>query len=351
MHKSPDLSANIALIFLRMDSIAAQCQDQFPLFCVAEDSTWKLSRRGSWLGGFWAGMWWRRAAVTRLATDYANARLWTSRLQALLHEPTINRSFVFWYGSCLNRPDHILDTGIDLAAQAAAAILPHFDTRHACWPQGTGMGAGPVGEKLLNIDALAPTLALLHAYGGAIGAQQARIHLETSLHRLAKPSGAWLSNSALDASAVNHVPEFAGAWSRGQAWAMLGMAEAVRLFGQDFKAPALQTCHFWMEHHGSQVQMEKTQPVQDPSASLIAAVALFKLRQSIPDQEWLAQEARTLLATLMATHDLNKNGRFVGQRYRVSPGQDILVESNCANFFLLEALLLESKEYRDLATP
>ncbi|SUD78357.1 hypothetical protein [Pseudomonas putida] len=78
-------------------------------------SDYKLSRRGSWLGGFWAALWWRRAQASGDAVDVAEARTWSARLAAQLGEPSVNRSFVFWYGAGLAARQRARITGAQLA--------------------------------------------------------------------------------------------------------------------------------------------------------------------------------------------------------------------------------------------
>ena len=205
----------IHAIFKRMDEIAAQCGDRFPLFRPDVATQWKLSRRGSWLGGFWAGLWWRRAAYTRSADDHAVARTWSAQLQPLLSEPSINRSFVFWYGAAIGHQVSAKDQAAQqLAGHAALAISASFDPVLGCWTSGPGMGAGEPGTRTLNVDALAPTLALLHAYGGPKGRVQAHQHLQTCLRYLATEHGAWRENVVQDVD-DDMQQEEAGTWPRG----------------------------------------------------------------------------------------------------------------------------------------
>ncbi|GLU39958.1 glucuronyl hydrolase [Pseudomonas sp. NBRC 100443] len=333
----------IHAIFKRMDEIAAQCGDRFPLFRPDVATQWKLSRRGSWLGGFWAGLWWRRAAYTRSADDHAVARTWSAQLQPLLSEPSINRSFVFWYGAAIGHQVFAKDQAAQqLAGHAALAISASFDPVWGCWTSGPGMGAGEPGTRTLNVDALAPTLALLHSYGGPKGRVQAHQHLQTCLRYLATEHGAWRENVVPDIDDDMRQEE-AGTWPRGQAWAMLGMAEAVRLYGDVYRQSALQACAYWTEHWGSSHESaEPTKPPipqQDLSARVISALAMLKLSQCAPDQHWLCQQAHTQISSVLDASNVAEAGQFVGHLYRVGPDDEQLVESACATFFLLENLL------------
>jgi unsaturated chondroitin disaccharide hydrolase len=76
----------------------------------------------------------------------------------------------------------------------------------------------------------------------------------------------------------------------------------------------------------------------DRSAWAIASLAMYELWQILPEQQWLHEQSRLYLDALL-TPELSETGRFVGHLYKVAPGQSELVESACASFFLLEALL------------
>ncbi len=333
----------IRAIFTRMEEIAAQCGDRFPLFRRSADGLWTLSTRGSWLGGFWAGLWWRRAAYTGSADDRAVAEAWSGRLAPLLREPSINRSFVFWYGAAIGHEKRGKDQAPQqLANQAALAISEGFNPVLGGWMSGSGMGAGELGTRALNVDALAPTLALLHGHGGPKETARARQHLQTCLRHLATEHGAWRTNAVLDAD-DGVEQEAAGAWPRGQAWAMLGLAEAVRLFGEAYRQPALQACAYWTERWGDARQPADRTGLQiapqDLSAQVISATAMLNLSRLIPGQHWLYQQAHKQISAVLDVSNVAETGQFVGHLYHVKADDEQLVESACATFFLLENLI------------
>ncbi|TBU96897.1 glucuronyl hydrolase [Stutzerimonas kirkiae] len=333
--------ATLPALFERMDEIAAQCADRFPLFRLATATQWTLSRRGSWLGGFWAGLWWLRATHSGRSDDHATAGDWSARLQPLLFEPSINRSFVFWYGAAIGHQAFKQDlAALRLASQAALAISADFDPERGCWTLGPGMGAGENGTRTLNVDALAPTLALLHHHGGAQGRAQARQHLQTCLRHLATEQGAWRANAIMDGCDHRH-QEPAGAWPRGQAWAMLGLAAAVRLYGETHGHSALQACIYWTERWGDIHRAPAAEQAQqkDLSAQVISAVAMLELFECMPDQHWLYRQAHRQIASILGDSDITETGQFIGHLYRIGPHEERRVESACATFFLLKMLL------------
>lgn len=57
---SAETQRAIEAILARVEQIHGLCGEGFPLY---NDGAWKVSAGGSWLGGFWAGWWWLRAAA------------------------------------------------------------------------------------------------------------------------------------------------------------------------------------------------------------------------------------------------------------------------------------------------
>ncbi|MDO7903250.1 glucuronyl hydrolase [Pseudomonas sp. K13] len=328
--------AVIEALLAPLGRVSQQCDGQFPLYRLAPDTPWKLSRRGSWLGGFWAALWWRRAGLSGQATDLAEAQAWSERLHGQLAEPSLNRSFVFWYGAGLaaRHPDGA--QARQLAERAAAALAADFDPGLGGWWLGTGLGAGEPGAATLDVDALAPTLALLHSSPVASHADLARRHLQRCLHSLAEPSGAWAAQAVRHAD--GHWQRSApGHWARGQAWAMLGLAEAVGRYGGEYAEAAARACEYWTQRWGAQAAAGRLRANEaDPCAIAIASLALLRLWQCLPGRNAWCELACRQIGGLLSPEV--KRGRFVGHSYRIGPQQTHLVETPCATFFLIEAL-------------
>lgn len=79
-----------------MNKIPAECVHYFPLYRMATATEWTLPRRGSWLGGFLAGVWKRRAAIIRNKEDYEMARVCTARLKLQLYDHQAQFYFLLW---------------------------------------------------------------------------------------------------------------------------------------------------------------------------------------------------------------------------------------------------------------
>ena len=324
--------AVVNALFKQLDSISRQCGEQFPLYRLPRERKWKLSRRGSWLGGFWAGLWWRRAAYTELSEDLEQAAVWSRQLGAQLDEPSLNRSFVFWYGAAFGGRLAQDQSARELALRAADTLARDYRPDIGGWPLGPGMGGGDSGHATLNIDALAPTLALMHLQ--ADQREMGRSHLELCLRTLRGEGGAWASHAQLDEDGrVSRGP--AGEWARGQAWAMLGLAEAVGLYGGAYAAPAREACAYWLKRWG------KGMGDADPCAVAIASLALLRLWQCLPGMNEWRELAFKQLEGLMSLEV--QQGCFVGHYYRTGADQEQMVESACATFFLVEALLTQDQ--------
>lgn len=333
--------ATINALLKQLEAVSRQCGEQFPLYRLAREKQWKLSRRGSWLGGFWAALWWRRALLTELSEDFDQASFWSRQLAAQLDEPSVNRSFVFWYGAALGGRLSAANDARQLACRAANALARDYRPDLGGWPLGPGMGAGDKGQLSLDIDALAPTLALMHLQRDPELMAMARSHLQLCLRTLRTASGAWASHARWHAEGwVVQGP--AGQWARGQAWAMLGLAEAVGLYGGAYAEPARAACEYWIRRWGQAADQGTLKAEEaDPCAVAIASLALLRLWQCLPGLNHWREQACRQLATLLSAPV--QQGCFVGHLYRIGPDQEQLVESACASYFLLEALIAQDQ--------
>ncbi|MCZ0981767.1 hypothetical protein O1L60_30535 [Streptomyces diastatochromogenes] len=67
-------------VLRRTGETARQVGERFPLYADPADGHWTTTGRGSWAGGFWAGLLWLRARRTGTAADRAAAAACTARL-------------------------------------------------------------------------------------------------------------------------------------------------------------------------------------------------------------------------------------------------------------------------------
>lgn len=338
-------SRAIEALLLRLEAIEQACGEAFPLYSPALEDRWTLSSGGSWLGGFWAGLWWLRARVSGAAADRDKAIRIGQRLADKLQAPTLNRSMIFWYGLAPGALWFEHAESRQLLEQAGAALAPAFSQTLGCIPLGCDMGGGPDGDRRIAIDTLAPTLRLLAYHPQGSVRQLASQHVQGTLDACGNGQGAYCG-SAQHVQGRMLAQEPAGLWSRGQAWAMLGLVQAAGVYGEPFLSEATRACEYWQQTRPEALpanRLDQPEAGEDPSAAVIAALAMLGLDglagQSRP---WRAQAERLLAAVLRSRYvvlDGESAGLFGGMHYRTREGEG-LVESSCSSFFLLFALLV-----------
>ncbi|AZZ92915.1 glucuronyl hydrolase [Hahella sp. KA22] len=359
-----EITKAIGLLMRRLDVIDAQCGAGFPLFSP-DGARWKVSSGGSWMGGFWAGCWGLRALVSKSADDRDKALALCSALSDKLQADTLNRSMIFWYGPALcGRWFHDPEAQ-RLASQAAAAVVSSFDSELGYIPLGCDMGGGADGRQRLSVDALAATIQLLQVNDDEALDKVARAHTDALIAACFTASGAC---SAEAQSTQQQEPQQSilqaldrpGGWSRGQAWAMLGLSHAAIRWGSPYLDYARAACVYWRRSRRTPFpadRPERSDSLSDPSAALIAAVAILTLSERLEDGDrWRTYAAQQIAALVRSSYFVRRDsgiaplaGAFKGACYRTSPAGCELVESPWSSFFLLEALcmlagLIDGKE-------
>jgi unsaturated chondroitin disaccharide hydrolase len=139
-----DLGTALDAVLNRVAVIAEQVVDRFPLFADPGSGHWTTSRRGSWVGGFWAGLWWLRVAALGRGWEWAElqvARIWTARLAPRAGDDTASRGMTFWHGAASG----YRLTGDPVAAKVATlgrdALAAAFDGGQQLVPFGSAFDA------------------------------------------------------------------------------------------------------------------------------------------------------------------------------------------------------------------
>jgi|GEM_PF-433898 len=339
-----ELRAAIVAGCARLDQVAAACGDAFPLYMTTPSNVWTTSPGGSWSGGFWAASWWRRARLTGAAACRARAAAVTARLADKLGIDSINRCMVFWYGAAHGALACGGGTEYALARDAARAIAASFDPSLRCIPLGTDMGGGPKGRISTSVDTLAALVALLTFDGVSPECVEvARTHVDTLIDVCATPDGAWHPGATFGPSGWRAHVE-AGAWSRGQAWVMLGLAVAAERWGDPYRDAASRACDYWLRTRPGVRpldRLDRPDQLPDPSAALIAATAMLMLARATPGPSRWAREASLRIGALLrgADYVLVTGGAasFRGACYPVARDTLALVEAPWSSFLLLDA--------------
>ncbi|MFF4422328.1 sugar ABC transporter permease [Streptomyces sp. NPDC001549] len=299
----------LAAVMARVAVTAEAVGSRFPLYAEPDDGRWTTTGRGSWTGGFWAGLLWLWARYTGDAADRRAAAACTARLEPWVRADTATRGLILWYGTAPAGDDA---GAAELRGRAAHAVLSAYDRELGLVPWGDALG-GP--RLLARVDGVPGTVPLL-AGAGPQGAAAAAAHLHRHLD-LCLGAGRGLSlRPALrfDAAAgwqpcANPPP----GWSRGRAWLLLAVADA--LLRPDPAAPGpaarlaeaaeLLSAEGESPAGGLVPAADAARPdgPLDTSAAAITAVALLKLaRVPGPRADAYAYRAEAILHRLAESH-------------------------------------------------
>lgn len=132
----PALDAVLARVAVTAEAVGPR----FPLYAEPADGRWTTTGRGSWTGGFWAGLLWLRARCTGAAADRRAAAACTARLAPWVGADTATRGLILWYGTAPAGDDA---RAAELQGLGTRAMLSAYDRELGLVPWGT-RSAGPV---------------------------------------------------------------------------------------------------------------------------------------------------------------------------------------------------------------
>ncbi|MFG2978614.1 sugar ABC transporter permease [Streptomyces sp. NPDC048331] len=225
------LGRALAAVMTRVAVTAEAVGPRFPLYADPADGRWTTTGRGSWTGGFWAGLLWLRARYTGDAADRRAAAACTARLEPWVRADTAARGLILWYGTAPAGDD---PGAAELQGRGARAVLSAYDHELGLVPWGAAFG-GP--RLLARVDGVPGTVPLL-AGAGRQGAAAAGAHLHRHLDLClgANPGSSTPAPAcrvpvpALSFDAVAGWQPCADptpGWSRGRAWLLLAVADAL----------------------------------------------------------------------------------------------------------------------------
>ncbi|MEV6397674.1 sugar ABC transporter permease [Streptomyces sp. NPDC051907] len=299
----------------RVGRVHGEVGDRFPLFAEPGADRWRTTSRGSWTGGFWAGLLWLRARRTGAAADRAAAADCTRRLAPWTEADTAARGLVFWYGTALSDEA----PARELRTRAADACVDAYDPELRLVPWGSAFG----GPRLVARADAVPGLVPLLASAGPAAASVARAHLRTHLELCGSggafrfdPEGGWLP-----------VPEPAPGWARGDAWLQLAAADAVHWLGLHDLADTARRLTVGPAVPAADAALPDGP--RDTSAAAIAAVALLKLSEQ--------DRALAVLEELVRSY-LTADGRLLEGCYDLHSGTAVRHELVWGTYFLAYGL-------------
>ncbi|MFE7773256.1 sugar ABC transporter permease [Streptomyces sp. NPDC057445] len=297
----------LAAVLERVAVTYAEVGTRFPLFADPAGGRWTTTGRGSWTGGFWAGLLWLRARQTGGSDDRAAASACTARLAPWAEADTATRGLILWYGTALAVGD---DRAAALRGRAARACLTAMDHELGLVPWGSALG-GP--RMLARVDGV-PGLVQLLAASGPEGAAVAGQHLHRHLDLCLGDDGRHLQPAWHFAAATGWQPcdDPAPGWSRGRAWLLLAVADALHSREVRGRRPdRLEAAAEQLLNDGSVLTgplvppAEETRPEGplDTSAAAITAVALLKLaRLRGARSTEFSDRAAAILGRLVSSH-------------------------------------------------
>ncbi|MCI3905684.1 sugar ABC transporter permease [Streptomyces spectabilis] len=323
----------------------AEVGARFPLFADPATGTWTTTRRGAWTGGFWAGLLWLRARHTGAAEDREAAARCTARLADWVHADTATRGLILWYGTASTGPVGPTETdaapGADpgltaeaLRARAGLVCLEAVDPGLGLVPWGAAFG----GPRLVARADAVPGLVPLLAAAGPRGAEAAAAHLHRHLDLCRAGAMAW---RYAPGTGWRPLAEPAPGWSRGRAWLLLAVADALaRADSETWRPDRLRRAAAWLGAFPAPGDAlvppaDTAGPAGplDTSAAAITAVALLKLA-ALPgaDAERLTGRATAVLHRLVTAH--LTDGRLLDGCYDAATGTAERHELVWGDYFL-----------------
>ncbi|MGW8358373.1 sugar ABC transporter permease [Streptomyces wedmorensis] len=278
------------LVLRRVGETSEQVGDRFPLYADPGDGRWASTGRGSWTGGFWAGLLWLRAGRTGGDTDRAAASAATARLAPWAGADTATRGLILWYGTALATGDAAAQA---LRERAAKAAVGAFDTELGVVPWGGALGGARLRARSDGVPGLVPLLASAGPEGRAVAAMHVHRHLDLCLplEGTGRPRPAWRWDETHGWLAEE---DPAPGWTRGEAWLLLAVADALLLAD----APSWRTdrltqaaelllsgCAMLGGPLVPSTDAHHADGLLDTSAAAITAVALMKLAL-VPGAAW-----------------------------------------------------------------
>jgi len=347
----------VAGLIARVGQTLAEADGRFPVSAEPDSGEWTWAADGEWCGGFWTGLLWLAAAATGEERYAAAAAEATGRLRARLAAPTMLRGFLFWYSAGIGGALGLAGEELaELTGAAAGALSEAFD------PVAGVLSPGAEdAERYLwprpgaCIDGLPGGVPLLATGAGRAGRPDWRslalAHARNTIRLCGRPDGSVAQSATYDAGGqltAQEVPNGTSdrsTWSRAQAWAMLGLAQAAQR-SAEFVTPAATVADWYLAHAPADLicYWEFDDPAipdapRDTSAAAIAAAALTKLAPVAgPASDRYRTSAERVLTALAATH-LGPHGGLVDGCYSRKEHKAERHELVWGDYFALEAML------------
>ena len=353
----------IARMCQRIDTTLAQPEVGFPHYGNPDDGTWVRSPAGDWTGGFWVGQLWLAALHTGQPRYMEAARRWSARLAPRVSSNSVFKGFLFWYGAQLGATLLADKDAQALASAGTRSLVDMYNASAQLIPLGLeAEEASSVGSNEANIDALPGTVALLLSHESTLGsAEIGRRHLRQHIALCVREDGSVCQSATFDPANGSLIKRYthkgihdSSTWARAQAWAMLGLAQALCLGEKTFEADAIQVADWWLAHSPKDgvAFWDFDDPSipdtnRDTSATAIAAASLIKLAALIPSRAAAYRQAAEAACEQLVAHyltpvsptDQRRPGILTAGCFNKRNGVATNNELIWGDYFLLECLL------------
>jgi unsaturated chondroitin disaccharide hydrolase len=369
--------ASIDRMIDRIDQTAAAGDPGFPHYGDPDTGAWTRSPEGDWTGGFWNGLLWLAAVATGEDRYRRQGLEWARRLAPRAHSETVFRGFLFWYGAALGSVLHGDEAARELAVRGARGLAELYNPRARLIPLGEqAEESTDVGRGEANIDGVpggTPLLVWAAREAGDprladLAAEHARRHIELCV----RADGSVVQSASFDPATGELGRRYThkgahedSTWTRAQAWAMLGFAQAAAwISAEEFMEPAFRTCDWWIDHlppdHVARWDFDAPaapDTERDTSGTAIAAAALLKVAALAPGQAARYRDcAVDMLGALVTRHltplgpgDARPPGILTDGCYNHRIGLATANELIWGDYFLFEALLVQDGELDPLS--
>lgn len=338
--------------------------DDFPDYYDPAVGAW--ARNGVWTEGFWTGVLWRLYAYARDERLLHWARHYTALLAERKAAFTDHDLGFLFYHSCVLQATLTGDESMAPAALAAAQRLAARFNPRGRFIRAHGALDDPERAGYAIIDTAMNLRLLFWAHrraGDPALYEVARRTAETIRDAYVRPDGAtyqvvWFDPATGEALRHDTLQGYAAdsCWSRGQAWAIYGLAQSYTSTGDaSFRDTALRVARYFMAHlpesgvapYDFSDPRAAAAPV-DTSAQAIAAAGLLCLAGQAAGAERRAclDDAVRLLSVLAESYTSpidptrpEARGMLRGGCYFLARGRGVDSELMFGDYYYLEALL------------
>lgn len=283
----------------RVDSISKACNNEIPIYAETE-TQWFHSSGGSWIGGYWSALWLLKAKYQYSQESLSYTHSLTaaeSIVETLCSKVTADsayRSSIFYYGICLGEKwfsEEFLTNSMSKAChQVSDLLVASFNTELGGVPLGQAMGGGLSGRSRLAVDYL-PALVM---FSDSITSKELSSLSDTTVNTFIV-RGVTEEGCAEDMTidVIGNV-----FWSRGNAWAILGLVRAYHCLGNNKAlSAAIDMLALWGKRWGNSIPFnDATSDIKNRDTYCIEGKSIKTRDLNVDHQRYLDPSAAIIIA-------------------------------------------------------